>query len=81
MNRGAADLLALIGILLILLGWLGGCGRQLPKQYEGRMKYAGSCVWIDTETGVCYLAMRGGICVMVDHDGKPYVANGWRDEG
>ena len=70
MNRGAADLLALIGILLILLGWLGGCGRQLPKQYEGRMKYAGSCVWIDTETGVRQDAIDIAMQYCPDDDGS-----------
>ena len=61
--------------------------------YEDRMKFAGSStagdeiranrmvyIWIDKETGVCYAAMpEGGMVMLADHDGKPFVANGWRD--
>lgn len=61
--------------------------------YEGRMKFAGSSragdemraarnvyIWIDTETGICYAAMpEGGMVMLVNHDGSPFVANGWRD--
>ena len=64
-----------------------------PRQYDDRMKLIGRSwsgaketaindiyIWVDTETGVCYIAKyEGGITVMVDHDGKPFVANGWRD--
>lgn len=35
---------------------------------------------IDKETGVQYLAVGNhGIIVVVDADGKPLIANGWRD--
>lgn len=81
-----------IGVVILFLMlvaiYCNGCGKQsapAPLQYEGRMKYAGTSgtlmeVWIDTETGICYLLQyKGGIVVMVDHDGKPFVANGWRD--
>lgn len=78
-----------IGVVILFLMFVAmycnGCGKQsAPRQYEGRMKYAGMSgtsmeVWIDTETGICYLLYRGKIVVMVDHDGKPFVANGWRD--
>ena len=67
-----------------------------PMMYEGRMRLVGKSgrsyksgdahrvdntyIWVDTETGVCYLETgTGGICVLVDHNGKPFVANGWRD--
>lgn len=35
----------------------------------------------DRETGVQYLmnTSSGEITVLVDKDGKPYIANGWRD--
>lgn len=68
-----------------------GCGAtapRSPKQYEGRMKYAGTSrhganwirIWIDTETGICYAeSAYGGITILVNHDGTPFVANGWRD--
>ena len=34
---------------------------------------------IDKETGVQYLCIGGDIVVVVDRDGKPQIANGWRD--
>jgi len=37
---------------------------------------------MDTETGVCYLHNEsGGITPLLNQDGTPYVANGWRDDG
>ena len=35
----------------------------------------------DRETGVQYLMNMnsGGVTVLLDKDGKPYLANGWRD--
>ena len=75
--------------LLIVAAYISSCGKEeQPMQYKERMKFAGwSCqspskqigVWIDTETGVCYCGANGHLTVMVDHDGKPFVANGWRD--
>lgn len=72
-------ILALLIALLIVPG-VCGCDRA-PKQYDNRMKYAGGHVWIDTETGVCYLEGRTAVTVMVEQDGTPYIANGWRDYG
>lgn len=65
---------------------LTGCGQRAPRQYDGRMKTVGAGVmWeilVDTETGVCYLrTYKGGPCVMVNQDGTPFIANGWRDNG
>ena len=69
-------------IVLLTALMLTGCGSRPPKQYENRMKYAGGNVWIDTETGVCYLKVSySGVCVMVNQDGTPFIANGWRDNG
>lgn len=81
-DRMKKRILALLIALLIVPG-VCGCDRA-PKQYDGRMKYAGGNtayeVLIDTETGICYLkTASGGVCVMVNQDGTPYVANGWRD--
>lgn len=78
----ARKVIALILVAAVLL--FVGCGDRAPKQYEGRMKYAGGNavyeVLIDTETGICYLKTTfGGVCVMVNQDGTPFVANGWRD--
>ena len=62
-----------------------GCGKtvEMPKLlYEGRMKAAGNGIWIDTETGACYFGTnRGGYTLIVNQDGTPYIANGWRDYG
>ena len=45
--------------LIIVAIMLTGCGNRAPRQYDGRMKYAGTSgatsIYIDTETGVCYL--------------------------
>lgn len=39
-------------------------------------------VMVDTETGCCYVfGARGGVCQLTNHDGSPYLANGWRDIG
>lgn len=78
--------------LLIVAMYISSCGKEeQPMQYKGRMKFAGWSyvgapgkqvgVWIDTETGVCYCGSNEKLTVMVDHDGKPFVANGWRDYG
>lgn len=66
----------------ILAAILIGCGVEkdsTPKIYQNRMEYAGSNIYIDTETGVCYLWGKGSYTVMVDREGKPFIANGWRD--
>ena len=76
--------------LLIVAMYISSCGKEeQPMQYKDRMKFAGWSypespskqvgVWIDTETGVCYCGANGKLTMMVDHDGKPFVANGWRD--
>lgn len=76
--------------LLLVVMYLSACGKtKAPKQYEDRLAFAGWSyvgipgkqvgVWIDTETGVCYCGSSEKLTMMVDHDGKPFVANGWRD--
>ena len=83
----------IVSLLLALLiaAAIAGCGvEKEPLQYKDRMQYAGctikdgietAYIWIDSETGVCYLQSRTGITVMVDREGKPFIANGWRDWG
>lgn len=76
-------------MLIVIVLAVSGCGKTVEPEpvYQGRMKYAGTShtsglnlfVWIDTETGVCYVEDNGSLTVLVDHDGKPFVANGWRD--
>lgn len=39
-------------------------------------------IGVDTQTGVEYLfTSKGNVTVLVDQEGKPYIANGWRDYG
>lgn len=75
----ARKVIALILVATVLL--FVGCGDRAPKQYDDRMKWEGGYVWTDTETGVCYLGAMGHYTVMVNADGTPFIANGWRDEG
>lgn len=51
---------------------------------EGDYKYFDSeIILIDSETGVQYLYVdgysRAGLTVLVDHDGKPLIAEGYKD--
>lgn len=73
----------LLLIALVIASLLTGCGNRAPRQYDGRMKYAGTSgvasIYIDAETGVCYLGANGHYTVMVNQDGTPFIANGWRD--
>ena len=83
MSRRRTDLRR-IAVALIAIMLLGGCGA--PEKEEHRMRVleerAGHTILVDTDTGVCYLRTPyGGLCVMVDHTGNPYIANGWRDWG
>jgi len=45
--------------------------------------YNTETIYVDTETGVQYLWVRsgyaGGLTVLLDHDGKPLIAEGYRD--
>ena len=54
-----------------------------PERFivESGGNYIGLELVTDRETGVQYLYnIHSGIfTVLVDHDGKPYIANGWRD--
>ena len=76
-------IICIIAAILILLT-IVGCGVSEDGYDVGRMrmaeKHALYSIWIDTDTGVCYLHdADGGFVVMVDHTGMPYIANGWRD--
>ena len=71
--------------LLLAVMVLTGCQRESgssdPLPYMNRMKYAGDDIYIDTETGVCYWKTGSFVTMLVDHNGDPYIANGWRDWG
>lgn len=85
-----ALLIAIIGAVVISAT---GCGPTVTYDADAATLDGGRVqlverkfplsVYMDTETGVCYLAIKdaegNAICVMVNQDGSPYVANGWRD--
>lgn len=70
----------LFGVLLIML-FLSGCRKVEASNQRMRVETHGSYfIYTDLETGVQYLRVEsGGVCVLVDKDGKPYLANRWRD--
>ena len=73
----------IIGVIISLLiaAAIAGCGRETQEHRMRLMdRTAAYDIYVDTDTGVCYLrGTSGGYCVMVDHNGNPYIANGWRD--
>ena len=73
-------------VLLILL--LSGCSFSAREQdADKRMQILEigehHILMVDTMTGVTYLRAREATAftVVVDRDGNPYIANGWRDFG
>lgn len=66
---------------------LFGCGASRKTTARFRVTDDADSYWsiyriVDTETGVQYISVpNGGTCVIVDRDGKPLIANGWRDYG
>ena len=68
---------------------LAGCGRVKADAFDNpnrfRIEAGGNSVGValvtDRDTGVQYLmnTHTGNFTVLVDKDGKPYLANGWRD--
>ena len=68
---------------------LAGCGRVKADSFDNpnrfRIESGGTNVGValvtDRDTGVQYLmnTHSGTFTVLIDKDGKPYLANGWRD--
>ena len=68
---------------------LAGCGRVKADAFDNpnrfRIEAGGNSVGValvtDRDTGVQYLmnTHSGTFTVLIDKDGKPYLANGWRD--
>lgn len=88
--------MALKKIVVILLALiLVGCGQEsmtekadtLENPNRFRIESGGNMVGLalvtDRETGIQYLVniAHGGVVMLVDQDGNPYIANGWRDNG
>lgn len=70
--------------LAIILGLLlVGCGNSRTECEPSRFgiidRGADYNVIVDRDTGIEYLITTHGITCLLDHDGKPFVANGWRD--
>ena len=81
----------MIILAMLLAVILSGCGSTL-KQADAfdnpnrfRVEAGGNNVGValvtDRDTGVQYLmnTHTGSFVVLIDKDGKPYLANGWRD--
>lgn len=71
-------LIAILAMLLLLVG----CGTPTIAR-SNRMKAVGSqpeyfmMFYVDTETGIMYVkTSNGGVCVMLDRDGKPLIYEG-----
>ena len=60
-----------------------GHDRFYVVEGEKNETYTTETVYVDSETGVQYLWVRtgyaGGLTVLLDHDGKPLIAEGYRD--
>ena len=86
-NRGISGKHFVIALSVSIL--LAGCGRTRPDAFDNpnrfRIEAGGNSVGValvtDRDTGVQYLmnTHTGDFTVLVDKDGKPYLANGWRD--
>ena len=65
-----------------MIALLNGCGQEEYREERMRREaYEMYSIFTDRETGVQYLSRGESLVVMVDHDGKPLIANGWRDYG
>lgn len=79
--------------VMLLAMTLAGCGKEsmirradtLENPNRFRIESGGNMVGLalvtDRETGIQYLlnTESGGAVMLVNQDGKPYLANGWRD--
>ena len=89
MNRGIFGKHFAIALSISVAVLLAGCGRVKADAFDNpqrfRIEAGGSSVGValvtDRDTGVQYLmnTHTGNFTVLVDKDGKPIVANGWRD--
>ena len=68
-----------ITILTLLTLTLCGCNKAEAGNYRLRMLEAGTMyeIYVDNLTGIQYLrTYKGGVCVMVDAEGKPLIWEG-----
>lgn len=89
-QKTIAGIIGILAIILIVLLIISGCGKAEPAPYyfyEGESprftvieRGTDYAITVDTQTGVEYLMTNhGNVTVLVDKDGKPLLANGWRD--
>lgn len=72
-----------IAILTLLALALCGCGKAEAGTYRLRTLETGApyAIYVDNLTGVQYLrTYNGGVCVMVDAEGKPLIWEGYYDK-
>lgn len=72
-------------IMLVVLVTISmcGCGKAEANNYRLRAleQAVSHAIYVDTRTGVQYLQLyRGGVCVMVDAEGKPLIWEGSYDK-
>lgn len=68
-----------ITILTLLILALSGCGKAEAGTYRLRTLETGALytIYVDNLTGIQYLSTnQGGVCVMVDAEGKPLIWEG-----
>ena len=75
--------------LMLIMLMLCGCGtsdtaykeetdKRLSMVHISNAGIVGLYVFRDNETGVCYLrGPAGGVCVMANADGTPYIDKDW----
>jgi len=90
MVKNNIRVVAALLIVLIALVFSAGCGAEPAKEYyfmeEGSPRFTvierggDYTIAIDTQTGVEYLwTAKGNVITLIDHEGRPYLGNGWRD--
>lgn len=89
-QKTIAGIIGILAIILIVLLIISGCGKAEPAPYyfyEGESprftvieRGTDYTIAVDTQTGVEYLwTQKGNVTTLINHEGKPYLANGWRD--
>ena len=95
MKEFAKEYIALIIFAVLAFSILGICAYSMTKPYKNadafdnpsrfRIEAGGTGIGValvtDRDTGVQYLmnTHTGSFTVLIDKDGNPYLANGWRD--
>lgn len=88
-HRGISGKHFVIALSISVAVVLSACGRTRPDAFDNpnrfRIEAGGNSVGValvtDRDTGVQYLmnTHTGAFTVLIDKDGKPYLANGWRN--